>query len=288
MTVLVSTVISGCLLTQNFDARSQEHSRFASRLVAHTIVQQLNRLTPGLDALGRDAAIWQKTAFRKIDNFARQHGLEQLSIFVKPKGHSEYVNVTTLVPREHQIFDYVPGKFGWERIAVGRQDAESQHYRLRFPHQFSGTERKIALIRVDDKLYLDINQPLESSVIRMAMPLPDSFLIKMERETGHRISFYNSRRQYIAGILEPDVEIPDEGYFSNHGIDGVDYLNYASSVMIEGSELAKVVISMEKNQLTGRILNMMLMVFAVSAALTALVWGGLFLYRRNRLGISRP
>lgn len=288
MTFLVSTVISGCLLTQNFDSRSQQSSQFVSRFVAHAVRQQLNRLTPGLDALSRDAGIWQKTAFQKIDTFARQAGLEQLSVYIKPKGQNEYVTFTTLVPRDHQIFTYVPGKFGWERIAVARKDADSQHYRLRFPHQFSGTERKISLIRVDDKLYLDINQPLEPGIIRMALPLPDSFLIKMEKETGHRISFYNSRRQYIAGILEPDVEIPDQGYFTNHGIDGVDYINYASSVMIDGSELAKIVISLERNRLTGTITTMMLMIFGVSAVLSALVWGGLFLYRRNQLNISRP
>ncbi|HET9237603.1 MAG TPA: hypothetical protein VFO10_10150 [Oligoflexus sp.] len=284
----MSTVISGCLLTQNFDARSQASSHFVARFVAHAILQQMNRLTPGLEALSRDAAIWQKTAFLKVDDFARQHGLEQLSIFVKPKGQNEYVTFTTLVPRDHQIFTYAPGKYGWERIAIGRDDGESQHYRLRFPHQFSGTERKITLIRVDDKLYLDINQPLEPGVVRMALPLPDSFLTKMEKETGHRISFYNSKNQYIAGILEPDVEIPDQGYFTNLGIDGVDYINYASSVMIEGSELAKVVISMERNRLTGTITKMMLVIFGVSAALSALVWGGLFLYRRNQLNISRP
>lgn len=280
MTALVSIVISGCLLTQNFDTHSQERSRLVSRYVAHAVVQQRDRLTPGLDALSRDAAIWQKTAILKIDDFARQHGLEQLSVFARPKGRNEFVNVTTLVPRDRQIFAYIPGKFGWERIAVGRQDAESQHYKLRFPHQFSGTERRITLIRVDDKLYLDINQPLEPGVIRMAMPLPDSFLTKMEKETGHRISLYNARRQYIAGILEPDVEIPDQGYFTNHGIDGVDYINYASSVMIEGSELAKVVISMEKNQLTERITTMVLVIFGISAGLSAVVWGGLNVSRR--------
>jgi hypothetical protein len=288
LTVLVSTVISGCLLTQNFDARSQESSRFVSRFVAHAIEQQLNRLAPGLDALSRDATIWRKTAFQKIDDFARQHGLEQLSVYVKPKGQNEYVTFTTLVPRDHQIFTYVPGKFGWERMALGGQDPDSLHYRLRFPHQFSGIERRITLIRVDDRLYLDINQPLQHGVIRMAMPLPDSFLTKMEKETGHRISFYSSRRKYIAGILEPDVEIPDEGYFSNHGIDGVDYINYASSVMIEGFELAKVVISLERDRLTGTITKMVFIIFGVSAALSALVWGGFHLYRRNKLKLSRP
>lgn len=288
LTVLVSTVISGCLLTQNFDASSQERSRFVSRFVAHAIEQQLNRLAPGLNALSRDATIWQKTAFQKIDDFARQHGLEQLSVYVKPKGQNEYVTFTTLVPRDHQIFTYVPGKFGWERMALGGQEPDSQHYRLRFPHQFSGIERRITLIRVDDRLYLDINQPLQPGVIRMAMPLPDSFLTKMEKETGHRISFYNSRRQYIAGILEPDVEIPDEGYFSNHGIDGVDYINYASSVMIEGFELAKVVISLERDRLTGTITKMVFIIFGVSAVLSVLVWGGFHLYRRNQLKLSRP
>jgi hypothetical protein len=263
MTALGSTVISGWLLTQNFDARSQESSRFVSRFVAHAVMQHLNRLAPGLAALSRDAAVWQNAAFLKIDAFARQQGLEQLSVFIKPKGQNEYVNYTTLVPRDDQIFR--PG---------------IQHDRLRFPHKFSGTERKITLIRVDDKLYLDINQPLERGIIRMAMPLPDSFLTKMEKETGHRISFYNSRRQYIAGILEPDVDIPDQGYFTNHGIDGVDYINYASSVMIEGYELAKVVISLEKNQLTERITTMVLVMFGVSAALSALVWGGLSVSRR--------
>lgn len=263
MTALVSAVISGWLLTQNFDARSQESSRFVSRFVAHAILQQLNRLAPGLAALSQDAAVWQKAAFLKIDAFARQQGLEQLSVFMRPKGQNEYVTYTTLVPRDDQIFKNA-----------------SQPRRLRFPHQFSGTEWKINLIRVDDRLYLDINQPLEPGIIRMAMPLPDFFLTKMEKETGHRISFYNSRRQYIAGILEPDVEIPDQGFFTNHGIDGVDYINYASSVMIEGSELAKVVISLEKNQLTGRITTMVLVIFGVSAALSAVVWGGLNVSRR--------
>jgi hypothetical protein len=288
LTVLVSTVISGCLLTQNFDAKSQESSRFVSRFVAHAIEQQLNRLAPGLDTLSRDATIWRKTAFQKIDDFARQHGLEQLSVYVKPKGQNEYVTFTTLVPRDHQIFTYVPGKFGWERMTLGGKDPDSLHYRLRFPHQFSGIERRITLIRVDDKLYLDINQPLQPGVIRMAMPLPDSFLTKMEKETGHRISLYNSRRQYIAGILEPDVEIPDEGYFTNHGIDGVDYINYASSVMIEGFELVKVVISLERDRLTGTITKMVFIIFGASAALSVLVWGGFYLYRRNQLKLSRP
>jgi hypothetical protein len=287
MTLLVSTVISGCLLTQNFDARSQESSLHVSRYVAHAIMQQLTRLKPGLDAFSRDTEIWEKTAFLKIDAFARQHGLEQLSVYVKPKGQSEYVTFTTLVPRDHQIFTYVLGKFGWERIALSSKDAASQHYRLRFPHQFPGPERKISLIRVDDKLYLDITQPLQPGILRMALPLPDFFLTKMEKETGHRISFYSSKGQYIAGILEPDVEIPDQGYFTNHGIDGVDYINYASSVMIEGFELAKVVISLEKKRLTRTITNMVLLVFGVSAALMALIGGGFFFYRRNQWTISR-
>jgi HPt (histidine-containing phosphotransfer) domain-containing protein/HAMP domain-containing protein len=323
---LLAIMISGYLLKQNFDERSQQSSMLVSRFMASSISQYISRLTSGLDALNGDADLLRDTfgslgspsprrtnffkLFTKVEDFARQYGLEQVSLYLRPMGRQDHVIFSTIVPKDNHIFTFSPENYGEDMVEIFRdeyglvsvKDNGLTTYKFRFSNDFLGTEKKIALMRVDDKLYLDINYPLvneligaESAegafirkgsvygVIRIAMPLPDSFIAKMEQETGHRIGFYSTQLKYIAGILEPNLEIPPSGSFVNQGIDGVEYINYLSSVKFDGSELAKIVVSFERNLLTRKIMSMIFMIFGVNIVSSALLWGALSLYMRRRV-----
>jgi HAMP domain-containing protein/HPt (histidine-containing phosphotransfer) domain-containing protein len=326
---ILAIIISGYLLKQNFDERSQQSSMLVSRFVSSAISQYIGRMTSGLDALNGDADLLRDIfgslgsasprrrnffkLFTKVEDFARQYELDQVSLYLKPFGREDYLIFSTIVPKENHNFTFSPERYGEDMIEITRdeyglvtiKDDGLNSFNFRFANDFKGTERRIALISVDGKLYLDINYPLVNNligsegtedafirkgvtygVIRIAMALPESFIASLEKETGYKINFYSSSFEYLGGVLEPGFRIPAQQGFVASGQDGVEYINYPRAVLFDESELAKVVVSLERNLLTQKITSMIVMIFGVNLVSSGLLWGALSLYLRKR--VVRP
>ncbi|WP_141736646.1 ATP-binding protein [Oligoflexus tunisiensis] len=326
---LFAILVSGYFLKQNFDERSSQSSILVSRFIASSMKQYIGRLTSGLDALNGDADLLHDIVgslgtpsprrknffklFTKVEDFARHYGLEQVSIYLKPLGREDYPIFSTIVPKENHVFTFSPEKNGADMVEISRdeyglvsiKDNGLTHFKFRFSNEFLGPDRKIALMRVDGKVYLDINYPMVNEligsdgaedafikkgstygVIRIVMPLPDSFISELETQTGHRISFYDPQLQYVAGILQHELDVPGKGGFVAQGTDGVEYINYLSSVNFDGSEVARIVVSFENSQLTEKIVSMIFMIFGVNMVSSSLLLVALSLFLRKR--VIRP
>jgi HPt (histidine-containing phosphotransfer) domain-containing protein len=319
-------IASGSLLKQNFDERSSQSSLLVSKFIASSMNQYIERVTSGLETLNGDANLLHDIfgslgtleprrknffkLFAKVENFARQYELEQVSLYLQPMGRQDYPIFSTIVPKENHVFTFSPERNGDDMVEISRdeyglvgiKENGLTSYDFRFPNTFLGPDRKFALMRVDGKVYLDINYPLVNKligssgadsafikkgstygVIRIAMPLPDSFIAELEAQTGHRISLYDSDLQYVAGILQTELKQQEHNGFVTQGTDSVEYLNYVTSVNFEGSELAKIVVSFEKSQLTEKIVSMIVTIFGVNILSSSLLLGALIFHLRKRV-----
>lgn len=260
---LIIIAIVSYVFKEDFEDHSRQSALRVSRFVTHAVAPSLTRMIVGLNALSTD--ISAPDFYTRLEAFARQHGLEQVSLYQKASGQAGAVLLGTVAPRDNRIF-------------IASRPSDTSRSKFRFSNEVPSADRAASLIRMDNRLYLDAHFPLKSQAsARIALPLPDSFLPKLEQATGNRISFYSARLKYIAGVLEPNLDLPSEGSFTNQGIDGVEYINYLTSVNVEGSELAKVVISREKSLLTHKITNLILVVLALNVCVIA----GMFIIQRR-------
>ncbi len=247
----------------------------------------------------------------KVDELGKKYEVEQINVYLQPAATQKFILFGVIDTVYRHVFTFSPKKFAEEPMEIAMdeygllnlKDESIEDYKFRFPLEFNSEQKRMNIVKENNQLFLDINFPLVNQiygreeesgggffkrgkvygVLKLYKKLPATFIEELENRSDHTISFYSESGEFVAGKIKVDNITERKDAFLQMSNEGKEYINYPSTVLVQGEPFAKILVSFEQSLLSRKIFRAIFLILSATLVTSVVVLFFLSRYLQHHL-----